>query len=85
MSDAARVLDWNGHDLPGELAALPPGRYVIERLEPIADWKLSTEETEGLERAARTLDHGEGVPWSEVRARLQTRIAEATARKPTST
>ena len=85
MSDAAKVLDWNGHDLPGELAALPPGRYIIERLEPLADWKLSPEETEGLERAARSLDRGEGAPWSEVNARLRARIADASAHKPTNT
>jgi hypothetical protein len=33
MSGAARVIDWNGRDLPPELANLPPGRY---RLEPVA-------------------------------------------------
>lgn len=85
MSDAAKVLVWNGHDLPGELAALPPGRYVIERLEPLTDWGLSPEQVEGLERASQSLDRGEGVPWSEVNARLRTRITEVAAHKPTST
>lgn len=37
MGDAAKVLDWNGTDLPPELtellAALPPGRYRLVAVE----------------------------------------------------
>lgn len=38
MGDAAKVIDWNGTDLPTELRLLPPGRYrlamVAEHDEP---------------------------------------------------
>jgi hypothetical protein len=29
MGDAAKVIDWNGTDLPAELRELPPGRYHL--------------------------------------------------------
>jgi hypothetical protein len=79
MSNVARELDWNGRDLPPELAVLPPGRYMIELLEPLEDWNLSPEQVAGLEAAAQAHDRGEGIPWAQVDARLRERLA---SRKP---
>jgi hypothetical protein len=37
MGDAKTVIDWNGKDLPPQLAALPAGRYRVQRIEGPAD------------------------------------------------
>lgn len=37
MRKPAIVIDWNGTDLPRELAVLPPGRYRLDRIEGPAD------------------------------------------------
>ncbi|MFO0628083.1 MAG: hypothetical protein U0325_21085 [Polyangiales bacterium] len=50
MSSAAKVIDWNGHDVPEVLRALPPGRHVFERIESAAEAGSTDEE---LERATR--------------------------------
>ena len=82
MSRAAKtVLDWNGQDLPAELATLPPGRYAIELLEPLEDWNLTPEQVAELEAAVQAHDRGEGVPWETVNARLRQHIADVAARK----
>jgi hypothetical protein len=53
----ARVLRWNGHDLPDELRELPAGTYVVEAVDaPL----LTAEEDQGLERALASLRAGKG-------------------------
>ncbi len=76
MSNTARTLNWNGKDLPAELAELPPGQYVIEAVESQEVIGLSDEQVEGLRQASHSLDAGKGVPWTEVRDRLRRRISQ---------
>ena len=50
MPRPARVVTWNGKDVPPELRELPAGRYVVEAVEeegPV----LSPEEEAGIEAA----------------------------------
>lgn len=75
MSDAAKVIHWNGRDLPEVLRDLAPGEYTIERVESVADAGLTPEEEEGIRDAIRSLDRGEGIPWETVHADLRARIA----------
>lgn len=52
----ARVLHWNGKDLPKELRELPAGTYVVEAVDAAT---LTPDEERGLAEAAgegRTLD-----------------------------
>ena len=86
MGDAAKVIDWNGIDVPagmGELfAELPPGRY---RLEAVPDDEgdgsgLTAEEEEGIREGMRQLDAGEGVPLAVADARWQATIDAARKR-----
>jgi hypothetical protein len=50
MSRTAKVVTWNGRDIPSELRDLPAGRYVIEALEDEAP-ALSPDEEAGIEAA----------------------------------
>ncbi|MBE7452632.1 MAG: hypothetical protein HS111_28275 [Kofleriaceae bacterium] len=60
----ARVLRWNGQDLPDELRELPAGTYVVEAVDaPL----LTPEEDEGLERALASLRAGKGRSLDQVR------------------
>jgi hypothetical protein len=60
----ARVLRWNGQDLPDELRELPAGTYVVEAVDaPL----LTPEEEEGLERALASLRAGQGRSIDQVR------------------
>jgi hypothetical protein len=50
MPRRARVVTWNGKDVPPELRELPAGRYVVEAVEEEAP-ALSPEEEAGIEAA----------------------------------
>jgi hypothetical protein len=50
MSRTARVVTWNGKDVPAELRELPSGRYVVEAIDDDAP-ALSPGEEEGIEAA----------------------------------
>ena len=75
MGDAAKVIDWNGTDVPPEFAALPPGRYRVELVEASSEGDEEGEfvspETEARILAGRAdVAAGRTVPWSEVDAGL---------------
>lgn len=61
----ARVLHWNGKDLPEELRELPAGTYVIEALDETP--ALSPDEEQGLAEALASLRRGEGRLLDQVR------------------
>jgi hypothetical protein len=61
----ARVVHWNGKDLPNELRDLPAGRYVLESLDDIPE--LGEDEEEGLHEALASLRAGKGRTVEEVR------------------
>ena len=71
MPRRARVVTWNGQDLPPELRELPAGRYIVEAVEErrrssrprkrrVSRPRSSLE----LERAGLTLEHARelGIP-----------------------
>ena len=84
MGDAAKVIDWNGTDLPtglGELlAGLPPGRYRIAAVPDDAPFELTLEQEAGIEAARRSAREGRVASWEAVNAELKGVIAAARAR-----
>jgi len=61
----ARVLHWNGKDIPEELRELPAGTYVIEAVETAL--ALTADEDQGLADALASLRAGEGRTVDQVR------------------
>jgi predicted transcriptional regulator len=61
----ARILHWNGKDVPNELRELPPGEYVLEPLIRDAP-PLTAEEEEGIRRALASRGTGRVVSHEEV-------------------
>lgn len=77
MGDAAKMIDWNGTDV-AEFAALPPGRYRVELVEPEDEDGLVSPETEARILAGRkSIAEGRGVSLAEADARWRATI-EAT-------
>ena len=68
----ARVVTWDGRELPFELRDLPPGRYTVE---PLEDWGLSAKEEAGIDAGAAAIDGGEGVPGDVAAEQLRQLIA----------
>lgn len=66
MSRGARVVTWNGKDVPSELRELPAGRYVVEAIEEQAP-ALSPDEEAGIELALQS--YGQGRVIDATRAR----------------
>jgi hypothetical protein len=54
MPRRARVVTWNGKDIPPELLELPAGRYVVEEEPPV----LTPEEEAGIEAALEPCRQG---------------------------
>lgn len=61
----ARVLHWNGKDLPAELRELPAGTYVVEAVDTTPT--LTNDEEQGLAEALASLRAGEGRTLDQVR------------------
>ena len=68
MTRPARVVTWNGKDVPAELRDLPAGRYVVEVVDEDAP-VLSPDEEAGIEAALESYSKGRVVDAK--RARLQ--------------
>lgn len=66
MARSARILTWNGRDVPSELRDLPAGRYVVEAVEDEAP-ALSVDEEAGIEAALES--YRQGIVVDEKRAR----------------
>jgi hypothetical protein len=66
MPPRARVLTWNGKDVPPELLELPAGRYVIEPIEDDAP-NLTPQEEAGIETALQSYRTGCVVDASHAR------------------
>lgn len=61
----ARVLHWNGTDIPDELRELPAGTYVVEAVDNAP--ALTPDEEQGLAEALTSLRAGEGRTADQVR------------------
>ena len=57
MPRTARVVTWNGKDVPAELRELPAGRYVVEAIDDDAP-ALSADEDAGIEAALESYRQG---------------------------
>jgi len=66
MPRRARVVTWNGKDVPPELRELPAGRYVVEAVEEEAP-ALSPEEEAGIEAALESYRQGRVVDAKRAR------------------
>jgi hypothetical protein len=66
MPRRARILTWNGKDVPAELRELPAGRYVVEAVEDEAP-ALSPEEEAGIEAALESYRQGRVVDSKRAR------------------
>ena len=66
MSRTAKVVTWNGKDVPTELRDLPVGRYVVESVDEEAP-TLTPDEEAGIEAALES--HRQGRVVDAKRAR----------------
>ena len=62
----ARVVTWNGKDVPAELRELPAGRYVVEAVDEEAP-ALSPDEEAGIEAALESYRQGRVVDAKRAR------------------
>ena len=66
MSRTAKVVTWNGKDVPDELRELPAGRYVVEAIDDEAR-ALSPDEDAGIEAALESYRQGRTVDAKHAR------------------
>ena len=66
MARHARLLNWNGKDIPAELRELPAGRYVVEAIEDEAP-VLTLDEEAGIEAAFESYRRGRVVDAKRAR------------------
>jgi hypothetical protein len=66
MPRHARVMTWNGKDVPAELRDLPVGRYIVEAVEDEAP-TLTPEEEAGIEAALESYRQGRVVDSKRAR------------------
>jgi len=59
MARRARILTWNGKDVPAELRDLPAGRYVVEAVDEEARLIGITPDASFLNACYRTLSQAE--------------------------
>jgi hypothetical protein len=66
MPRRARIVTWNGKDVPPELRELPAGRFVVEAVEEEAP-ALSSEEEAGIEAALESYRQGRALDATRAR------------------
>ena len=66
MSRTAKVVTWNGKDIPAELRELPAGRYVVEAIDEEAP-TLTLDEEAGIEAALESYRQGRVVDAKRAR------------------
>jgi hypothetical protein len=74
MARRARILTWNGKDVPAELRDLPAGRYVVEAVDEEAP-ALSPEEEAGIEAAVESYRQGRVVDAKRAREIIDADLA----------
>jgi hypothetical protein len=73
MPRSARVVTWNGKDVPVELRELPAGRYVVEAIDddpPV----LSPDADAGIEEALESYRQGRLVDAKRARQIIDTAL-----------
>ena len=66
MARGARIVTWNGKDLPSELRELPAGRYVVEAVEDEAP-TLTQDQEAGIKAALQSYRQGRVVDAERAR------------------
>jgi hypothetical protein len=66
MTRPARVVTWNGKDVPTELRELPAGRYMVEAIDDEAP-VLSPDEEAGIETALESYRQGRVIDAARAR------------------
>jgi hypothetical protein len=66
MTRTAKVVTWNGKDVPTELRELPAGRYVVEPIDEEAP-TLTPDEEAGIEAALESYRQGRVVDAKRAR------------------
>ena len=66
MARRARLVNWNGKDLPSELRDLPAGPYLVEAVDNEAP-PLSSDEEAGIEAALESYRQGRTVDATRAR------------------
>ena len=57
MGHAARIVNWNGTDIPLEMRELPAGRYIVEAVDS-ESLSLGPDEEAGIEAALESRRQG---------------------------
>lgn len=65
----ARVIEWDGTNLPKELRELPPGQYLLEAVDDVTD--LTPEEEAGILLAMDQIEAGQGIPLEKAIRRIR--------------
>ena len=73
MPRPARIVTWNGKDVPPELRELPVGRYVVEAVDEEAP-ALSPDEEAGIEAALESYRQGRVVDAKRAREIIDTAL-----------
>ena len=73
MSRTAKVVTWNGKDIPAELRELPAGRYVVEPIDEEAP-ALTPDEEAGIEAALESYRQGRVVDARRAREIIDTAL-----------
>lgn len=73
MTRPARVVTWNGKDVPTELRELPAGRYVFEAVDDTAP-ALSADEEAGIEAALESYRQGRVLDAKQARQIIDTAL-----------
>lgn len=68
----ARVIHWNGKDIPEELRELPAGTYMVEAVDTAP--ALIAEEDQGLTDALASLRAGKGRTVDQIRQTIGSTI-----------
>ena len=66
MGKAARIVNWNGRDLPLEMRELPAGRYIVEAVDGEA-FPLDPDKEAGIEAALESYRQGRVVDAKRAR------------------
>jgi hypothetical protein len=74
MPRRARVVTWNGTDVPAELRELPAGRYVVEAVDDEVP-ALSPDEEAGIEAALESYRQGRVVDAKRAREIIDAALA----------
>jgi hypothetical protein len=69
----AKIIEWDGENLPVELRDLPPGQYVVQPVDEALN--LSAEEEDGIIAALDDLDAEGGTPLEDVLREIRSHSA----------